>query len=291
MILAAHLGISYACNMNCKHCFVKIKREDYVLKHYKEIIDDIFELGVLEIHYTYGEPLICKSFFEVANYVHQYGISQVLMSNGYFIDSNKVVEQIKQAGIKKVYISLDSVSEKEHDQNRRCINAFKKAIHAIQLLKEGGVIVGIANSISDRNVREMLKMYNLSKNLNVDQISFLRIRDQEGIAHFSDEEKEIYLKSVRELILKTKEGGPQIRLHDPLLKNLIEEMIENNQIDKGMEAEKYSAMTRCAMTHSISISPDGEISRCALSNYIIGNLKDSNWKNNLEVNKNELCIK
>ena len=41
MILVAHLGLSYACNMRCKHCFVRHKKEDYVIQHYKEIIDKL----------------------------------------------------------------------------------------------------------------------------------------------------------------------------------------------------------------------------------------------------------
>ena len=73
--------------MRCKHFFVRHKKEDYVIQHYKEIIDKLNDIGVISLYYTYGESLLCPQFYEVASYCHNLKISQILMSNGYFIDS------------------------------------------------------------------------------------------------------------------------------------------------------------------------------------------------------------
>lgn len=54
-----HLGLTAACNLNCKHCFIK-EKESKELSFEKAIafIDVLEKQGLTHIYYTYGEPLL-----------------------------------------------------------------------------------------------------------------------------------------------------------------------------------------------------------------------------------------
>ena len=75
-------------------------------------------------------PYYAHSFYEVASYCHNLKISQILMSNGYFIDSLEDVNKIKIGGINQVFVSLDSISEQAHDKNRGKQGAFEHALQS-----------------------------------------------------------------------------------------------------------------------------------------------------------------
>lgn len=59
-----HLGLTAACNLNCKHCFIK-EKDSKELSFEKAIafIDVLEKQGLTHIYYTYGEPLLYHRLF------------------------------------------------------------------------------------------------------------------------------------------------------------------------------------------------------------------------------------
>lgn len=261
MIVNVHLGLTYKCNMHCKHCFVnKMEDTSYVEKHYKEIIDDLYNQGTLILHYTFGEPLLCKSFFDIAEYVHEKGIYQTLMSNGYYIDEEKA-ESIKRAGVDLVCVSLDSVDEKKHDMQRGCIGAFKKAVSAIYNLKYAQVQTGIAFTVGEYNVNELDKIYDFALKNSVDHISFLRYRKDHKIPKMSKYLFQDYETFCKRIILQR--DKIKISLHDLELLPMIDELHKSGLITEN-EYEKYKDMNQCHCKEKLAITPNGEIGRCTM---------------------------
>lgn len=107
-----HLGLTAACNLNCKHCFIK-EKESKELSFEKAIafIDVLEKQGLTHIYYTYGEPLLYHRLFEFSKNIRLKGIYQVLMTNGTQINY-EVAQKIAASGINRVMISIDSSIEK-----------------------------------------------------------------------------------------------------------------------------------------------------------------------------------
>ena len=106
MYSVLHLGISYACNMRCEHCFVKREKDRLTREKITRIIDELYKHGLLVVYYTYGEPLLSKNFFPISEYVAKKGLVQILMTNGSLL-SDESAKRIKEIGISNVYISID----------------------------------------------------------------------------------------------------------------------------------------------------------------------------------------
>lgn len=287
MILSAHIGLSYKCNMRCKHCFVQKKQDDSVfILHYKRILDELYKQGLLFLHYTYGEPTVNNTLFEVASYAKDKGIYQTLMSNGYYIQDNDIIKKFNECGISKVYISLDSHIKSVHDENRGVNGSWEKALNAIRLLKNNDIKTGIACTINNNNIMSMDEILKIANNEKVNFVSFLRQRYNQSIIEMSNEK--IYFEMAKKIIINDDENKLKVFFHDIRLLPIVEELYKNNKISCHIY-EKFIDMNKCNCSHNICIQPNGDISRCNLANHVVGNIKNTSIENVIKEDIQVLC--
>lgn len=110
------LSITDRCNLRCKYCMpeegIPLKTHQDVLSF--EEIDTIVEgfvgMGITKIRVTGGEPLIRKDIISLLNRIgrHPEVKDFAMTTNGIFL--KKMAASIKEAGINRVNISLDSLN-------------------------------------------------------------------------------------------------------------------------------------------------------------------------------------
>lgn len=271
-----HLGLSYNCNMRCKHCFVDKQHDNLDMNKLKEAIDYLDQHGLFFIIYTFGEPFLAKTFWSISKYVSSKNIVQIIMTNGSLINS-EIIIKLKERGINNIYISLDSIDEIKHDRNRNLKGSYKKAIKSLKLLVENNFNVGIAVTINDENVLDMEKFVDLGRSIGVKSISFLRQRNSNKLIKlkFIKEYEEFYKK----YICNNKQMN--ILFHDLTLLKITNELYMQNRIDKNIY-EKYMDMNSCHYKSTISIEPNGNVKHCNLINNKLGNLNEENIREILE---------
>lgn len=284
MINVLHIGLSYKCNMKCKHCFVDKENDKLTIGDYKKIIDNLYDRGLINIIYTYGEPLLTDKFEIISQYCKEKGLRQTLMTNGYFINNDKI-KMLKNNDIKNIMISLDSVDYLTHDTNRGIKGAYDKAISALKLLPKNEFNVGIACSIDDNNIKEIDDIIALARALNISKISFLSKRIDGKIVN---------LKNKNYFIDKFKKNlaidDLNIVYHDFRLCGTVEKLYKNDIININ-EYEKLISMNSCHRKYTISIAPNGDIFDCNLINNKIGNYFEDSLDNIIErKEKFEKCI-
>lgn len=285
MINTLHLGLSYNCNMKCKHCFVNKQNDNLDIDTLKKTIDYLEERGLFFVIYTFGEPLLAKSLWDVSKYVVSKGLIQTLMTNGSLINEKTII-QLKKHKINNIYISLDSINKEKHDNNRNYKGAYEKAIKAIKLLVKNDFNVGIATTINDNNVLEMKELLSLAKSLKVNSISFLRERKSSILADINN--IEYYNDFYKEYICSNKKIN--VLFHDPSLLKITKDLYEEGKIDINTY-EKYYDMNSCHYSTTLSIEPNGNVKNCNLINNKIGNINETDIKSLLKEGseKNE-CI-
>lgn len=271
MITTAHVGLSYRCNMRCKHCFVsKSEKDDVFYLHHKEIIQKLYDQGLYMLFYTYGEPLFSERLYEVAEFANSKDICQVLMTNGSLINEETVFN-LKKVGIGLVYVSIDSINATKHDKNRNSDGAWNQAIDAINILIKNGVNTGIACTVTNDNYTELYDIYELGHQLGVNNISFLRCRNNGKIVVFENDCT--YRTQMRNIILSGPRDGITIKIHDPLIMPMITELYYENQISE-IAYDMYTSMCRCHKTNNINIAPNGDVYRCDFAMVSEGNIED-----------------
>lgn len=264
-----HLGLTSACNLHCKHCFIKEKsaRE---LSSEKAIsfINILEKQGLTHIYYTYGEPLLYPPLLEFSKEVQSKGIYQVLMTNGTQVN-HEVANEIAKSGINRVMVSIDSAIEEKHDINRGKQGSFKRAVQAIQLLKEQNVNVGIASTITTQNYWELPEIEKLAQENNVQYISFLACREQNKIVCPLETE---YTDFVLNSIVENK----HYTFHDFRLIPYVRRWYKNNEITKK-QCDAAISSNSCCADQTLTLAPDGNIFTCDLTDHEpLGNVYDIN---------------
>jgi len=125
------------CNLRCTYCMpadgiaLSPKASLMTAEEIFAVAQIFVENGVDKIRLTGGEPLIRKDFPEIISKLATLKTSLSITTNGILIDRH--IEALKEANIKKINLSLDTlVSSKFHTITLR--NQFEKVIDNLHLL-------------------------------------------------------------------------------------------------------------------------------------------------------------
>lgn len=145
---------SYACNMHCKHCCVadlmgKSDRRALTVADVKDLADQADAYGLAQFVITGGEPLIFKEFDDIVAAIDPQRFYITTDTNGYFLDADRA-RHLKEIGVDKVQISLDSMIESEHDEFREKQGAWRRAVEAIEQSKRAGLKVLVQTTLDSK---------------------------------------------------------------------------------------------------------------------------------------------
>lgn len=131
------ISLTERCNLRCNYCMpeegIDLRDKSHFMTA-QEIFKfaSLFEhLGVNKIRLTGGEPLVRKDAKDIIQKIGTLNSELCITTNGILVD--QFIESLKNAGVKKVNVSLDTLSaEKFAIITRR--NQYEKVIQNIQLL-------------------------------------------------------------------------------------------------------------------------------------------------------------
>ncbi len=282
--IIAHLAITNMCNMNCDYCSVrnmhgKIKT-GLSTEEYKKIIDKLVDIGTFQIGLTGGEPTTRKDLVELVKYVASKNVACNLTTNGYVVPEKLIIE-LKNAGLTQVQISLDSYKKEVHEKYRTK-GSFDRAIETAKLFKKHGFIVGVDTVVTNNNIDDIEDfMIFLEKN-NFDGLTIIKLK--QGYLDLETFKKEVpEYNKYAELIDKICrwKGKLEVTIDCSSVNNLCKTLTEKEQ------SKIHSA--GCPAGHTlISIAPNGDIYPCAAltnENYKIGNMLTDNIKELWQTNK------
>ena len=156
------------CNLACVHCRASATmgphQGELGTKEALRILDQIAEVGQPIIILTGGEPLLRSDIFKIARYGTDLGMRMVMALNGTLITA-KVAQQLVDAGIQRVSVSLDGSSPDTHDRFRQVKGAFEGTLKGIDFLKKVGLDFQINTTITKTNLDQIPKIQRLAVDL------------------------------------------------------------------------------------------------------------------------------
>jgi heme b synthase len=162
------LELTASCNLRCKHCRASAARqrdpEELTTEEVKKVIDDIASFSSPILILTGGEPLLREDIYEIAGHATQRGLRVVLGTNGTLLDEEAALK-LKEAGVKRVSISIDCAYAEEHDAFRGVHGSYEKALRGIQACKKAGLEFQVNTTVTKRNLAELEQIHALTKEL------------------------------------------------------------------------------------------------------------------------------
>lgn len=149
-----------ACNLFCIHCYRDAgEREDDELSfdEGKYLLSEIATANFKIVVLSGGEPLMRPDIYELIAYGQSCGLRVVLGTNGTLI-TREIAQRLKDAGVSRIGISIDSIDEILHDRFRKLPGAYRLAISGISHCKEAGIPFQIHTTVMDFNCHEVEKI-------------------------------------------------------------------------------------------------------------------------------------
>jgi len=176
------VSITDRCNYRCIYCqpekqFEFIPHEE-ILRYEEivEIIEEAVNLGVTKVRITGGEPLARKGVVDFIKKLRE--IKKLedisLTTNGFFL--SEYAEKLKDAGLNRVNISLDSLQEEKYKKITRG-GSLEKVLKGIDSALKAGLLpikinTVLIKGINDDEVEDFVRL-TLRRPLNIRFIEFM----------------------------------------------------------------------------------------------------------------------
>jgi radical SAM protein with 4Fe4S-binding SPASM domain len=163
-------NITLRCPLRCAHCYVNAgeREAEGVLSTGEAyaVIDQICELGKPVVILSGGEPLMRDDIFAIARYGTKKGLKMAMGTSGILIDE-KTARDIRDSGIRRVAISIDSADPKVHDTFRGLPGAWERAVAGIRHCTSTGIGVQINMTVLSPDIQVIKDVVSLGTSLGV----------------------------------------------------------------------------------------------------------------------------
>ena len=148
--------ITSQCNLQCLHCVVSAGQStepDLSTARCFELLDEWAALGVEEITFSGGEPLLREDFFDLAAAAAKNNLSISLATNGTLV-TREVAKKLKALNV-DVQINLDGSTAEIYGRVRGRKEAFNDVVQGIRNTLAAGVNLTIGTVVTKNNIDDI----------------------------------------------------------------------------------------------------------------------------------------
>lgn len=132
---SAKIKLTARCNLRCVMC--KYGRgwapEELDGARFREVMDELAELGCRKVHFSGGEVLARRDFESIAGRAAEVGMKVTLTSNLTLLTKDRA-KALMRHKISSVSTSLDGADAKTHERVRRIEGSFKKTLRGMRFI-------------------------------------------------------------------------------------------------------------------------------------------------------------
>ena len=171
------LAVTKKCPFQCEHCSAwdTLNLKDVLeAKDFQPILEEVYSLGVSQLYFTGGEPLLKIELLESLISKIPKNVKSWIATSGFPLTSEKAL-QLKKAGLTGVFISLVHYEAERHNSFRHHDSAYSWALKAAQNALDAQLAVTFSICLSNEMCQEeeLLKYMKLAKECGVHFVQFL----------------------------------------------------------------------------------------------------------------------
>ena len=149
--------VTRACAYACVHCRADAqhKRDPRELstEEAKALARRLAEFGNKPILvFTGGDPMMRPDLFELIAYASEQGLRCSLTPTATALPTHERLEKAREAGIKRIALSLDAPRAEVHDEFRKVPGSWQRTIDILHRAHEAGLSVQVNTTVAKHNV-------------------------------------------------------------------------------------------------------------------------------------------
>jgi len=177
--LALMAELTHRCPLQCPYCSNPLE----LLKAGKErdtafwlgVIDEAAALGVLQIHFSGGEPTLRRDLPELIKRATERGMYANLITSAVLLDEAKI-QALAQAGLGHVQVSFQGDNSETGDRIGNYKGGHEKKIAVARLVTAANMSLTINAVVHRQNLEELPGMIALAEALDADRLEIAHVQ-------------------------------------------------------------------------------------------------------------------
>ncbi len=248
------LELTARCNLDCIHCYhVRALEPELNTGEVKSVLDQLADLGAMDLTFTGGEPFTRSDFPELYRHaIRERGFSLKIFSNLTLLDAS-LADVLASLPLNRVETTLLGADSETHDSITGRPGSFESLMRGIALLRERNVAISAKTLLIQPNYSQLSAMYRLAENLGIP------FRHDDGVFVGSDGNRR------------------------PLALRISGQAMRRNRKKLGYRSNGKGPGSCNAAKSVMSISPDGSVYPCGPFPVPAGNIRRESlaeiWRN------------
>lgn len=272
-------NLTRRCNLECSHCYISAgawHRGEGELSTAEcfRILDDLLAVNPsMLLILSGGEPLLRDDLESIAERAASAGATVVVGTNGILLTDERI-ESLKEAGVRGVAVSVDSLDPTYHDRFRHGVGALEGTLAAVDRLVLHELDFIIQTSLTKGNRHELsdLVAWAAEKGAVSFNLYFLvptgRGERMQGLTPTENEDV------LTELLTLEQEYRGRLMVRSKCQPQLMRHVLE-----AGVESGLLNYETRCPCgVHYCRITPEGKVTPCPYLPVVAGDLMSQSFQ-------------
>lgn len=169
--LAILLELTHRCPLRCAYCSNPLAltpgSSELSTADWRAVLDQAAELGVLQIHFSGGEPMVREDLPDLVSHASRVGLYSNLITSGVFLDDARLGALV-DAGLSHVQLSFQGLEEDVAETLSGFRGGVARKREALARVKRSGLALTVNFVVTRQNAGQLDAM--------------LRYADEQGIA-------------------------------------------------------------------------------------------------------------
>ncbi len=168
-LFSALLELTYRCNWDCFFCYndLSLRGQPLSRQQYFQLLEDLRDLGTLNLILSGGEPLAHPDFFTLGAKGRELGFVIRVKSNGHALRGEVARRLRDEVDPYIVEVSLHGARAATHDRQTRVPGSFERLLANLRELAELGQRLQINTTLTAWNEDELEEMLALARGLGI----------------------------------------------------------------------------------------------------------------------------
>lgn len=177
--LAMLCELTHRCPLRCAYCSNPLALEgssnELSTEEWKDLLTQAARLGVLQVHFSGGEPTVRRDLPELIRHAVEQGLYTNLITSGVLIDQ-AMADELAVAGLEHAQIGFPDIDE----DGSTLITAFKGGLArkyaAAEALKAAGVALTMNAVITRHNMARLPQMFEVAQQIGARRIEVANVQ-------------------------------------------------------------------------------------------------------------------
>jgi len=177
--LAVLLELTHRCPLQCPYCSNPVEMEragnELTTEEWKRVLDELAEIGVLQVHFSGGEPTVRKDLVELVQHATNLDLYTNLITSAVLLTREKL-EALADAGLSHIQISFQASEAGLADRIGGYRNGHSRKHEAARWARDLDLPLTVNAVLHRQNLEQLPQIIDMAVELDADRIEVANVQ-------------------------------------------------------------------------------------------------------------------